>query len=228
MKQDIESSLWVRSKSGCTDASLELYLLYSPFMKSVVYRRFNNIGLEFHHLDDCLQVGSIALLKSISTYDSSKGASFKTYCAIRIDGAVINAIPTFSDRSNAYSVAKKNQSDAVYSLMRVKEDTSLYEVADMLVAMAYSHLLDMEEETVASCDVPYQSMVLQDVKKMLKGYVSRLTSHERFVVEAYYYSDMNFSSIADLLGVTRGRVSQLHASAMEKARDMARAGSVVA
>lgn len=226
MDMETEEGLWLDVHAGCEDAKLELYLRYSSFMRSVVYRRFQRTGIDSYHLDDCYQEGAEALLKAIGSFDSSRGASFKTYCAIRIDGAVLNVIPRLSDRSNAYAVAKKQQDEAISSLVDAREGATLHELADLIVAMAYSHILELEDGEES--DAPYQSAVLQDVKKTLKIYISQLSPQERFVVEAYYFGELNFTGIAELLDLTKGRVSQLHRTALEKARIMFRRGTLEA
>ena len=43
-------------------------------------------------LDDLLQVGLIALLQARESYDVSLGASFSTYAAIRIKGAMVDEV----------------------------------------------------------------------------------------------------------------------------------------
>ena len=43
-------------------------------------------------LDDLLQVGLIALLQARESYDASLGASFSTYAAIRIKGAMVDEV----------------------------------------------------------------------------------------------------------------------------------------
>src|SRR5690606_5895990 len=43
-------------------------------------------------LDDLVQVGMIGLLEAARVYDSSQGASFKSYASIRIRGAIMDEL----------------------------------------------------------------------------------------------------------------------------------------
>jgi len=44
--------------------------------------------------------------------------------------------------------------------------------------------------------------------------VARLPERDRRIIELHYLEDVNFDQIADLYGLTKGRISQLHKAAM--------------
>ena len=56
----------------------------------------------------------------------------------------------------------------------------------------------------------------EQIRKVLQA----LPERERLIVELYYYRDRNFKEIADTLGVTESRVSQLHTRMKKRFREL--------
>jgi RNA polymerase sigma factor for flagellar operon FliA len=48
--------------------------------------------------------------------------------------------------------------------------------------------------------------------------ISQLSPGERQVIEGHYFQQLSFTEISELMGVSRSRVSQLHAGALKKLR----------
>lgn len=48
------------------------------------------------------------------------------------------------------------------------------------------------------------------------SYLKQLPENERMVLNYHYYYHLNFAEIADLLDLSKGRVSQIHSVALNK------------
>jgi RNA polymerase sigma factor for flagellar operon FliA len=64
----------------------------------------------------------------------------------------------------------------------------------------------------------YQSLEYNELQARLAGAVGQLPEKEAMIVRQHYEYGLSFAQIARLLDVSRGRVSQLHRSGMERLR----------
>ena len=68
-------------------------------------------------------------------------------------------------------------------------------------------------------DQAYTSNNLAQLRQLLTGAIDDLPERESQIVRYHYLQGAQFEAIADLLGVTKGRVSQLHKRALQRLRD---------
>jgi RNA polymerase sporulation-specific sigma factor len=71
------------------NAKLEFVIKNYRQVVELIANNYNNSPME---KDDLIQEGMIGLLAAIKSFDSSKGASFKTYASICIDNAMQSAL----------------------------------------------------------------------------------------------------------------------------------------
>ena len=64
----------------------------------------------------------------------------------------------------------------------------------------------------------YESLAWRELQALLVREIARLPDREAAVVRHHYENGISFTQIAALLGLSKGRVSQLHASALTKLR----------
>jgi RNA polymerase sigma factor FliA len=65
---------------------------------------------------------------------------------------------------------------------------------------------------------PYAGAELAELRKIVRGAVDALPARERDLVSRHYFGQCEFQSIAEEMGVTKGRVSQLHSQALQRIR----------
>ncbi len=61
-------------------------------------------------------------------------------------------------------------------------------------------------------DAYYQSELSCHLLESIEG----LSEHERLVVVYHYFGSLSFQEVADILGKSKGRISQLHKAALTK------------
>lgn len=84
------------AKSGNEVQIVAVIQKYRPFVEQIA-SRYRDSPIEF---EDLVQEGMIGLLAAIKSYDSDKGASFKTYARICIDNAMQSALRKFTRRKD--------------------------------------------------------------------------------------------------------------------------------
>jgi RNA polymerase sigma factor FliA len=66
---------------------------------------------------------------------------------------------------------------------------------------------------------PYSATELSQMRERVRALVEQLPPREREIVRQHYYEQREFQEVAANLGVTKGRVSQLHARALQRIRE---------
>jgi RNA polymerase sigma factor for flagellar operon FliA len=65
---------------------------------------------------------------------------------------------------------------------------------------------------------PEEALSNQEVKRGLRGELAKLSEREAMVMQLYYVEELNVYEIAEILGVTTGRVSQIKKAAISNLR----------
>jgi RNA polymerase sigma factor FliA len=73
-------------------------------------------------------------------------------------------------------------------------------------------LIETIEDTEAPA--PERSLAETELREALREATARLPEREKLVVGLYYYNELTLREIGEVLGVTEGRVSQLHTKAV--------------
>ena len=65
---------------------------------------------------------------------------------------------------------------------------------------------------------PFRSTALQELIERVAPLIDRLTPREKLVLSLYYTDELNMRETAEVMGITEGRVSQLHSQALSRLR----------
>jgi len=192
-----EASLWRRfRRTKCPTLREELVLGYTPLVVTIAGRVHRRLP---PHVDrrDLVSSGMVGLLAAVDGYDPEFPNFFAAYAAPRILGAIIDSL---------------RESDLVPRSVRERGDEIQF--------------LSLEEPTLhngierpsvgetipdARAADPATSVVEQET---VRAALRKLSERERQIVALHYFSDMSFTSLADLAGVTPTRLRTIHAQAM--------------
>jgi RNA polymerase sigma factor for flagellar operon FliA len=191
--------------------------------------------------DDYLQYARVGLLEAIDRYDPAREASFATFAGYRIRGAVLNGLEQTTElaaqaaqrrhsrlRERAHSFETRDlgdADDAGASMDAESAGTQLEQfsgMVDMAILLAMGYVLEDNGEwnpSGASGADPYRSVQLEAVRSRLIRLVDALPQRERLIVRYHYFEHMEFQVIGEVLEVSKGRVSQLHARALQLIRE---------
>ena len=67
---------------------------------------------------------------------------------------------------------------------------------------------------------PHEKMEEKDVKKELENALKRLPERERTIMVLYYHENMTLKEIGEAINVSESRISQLHAQAIMKLKNL--------
>jgi RNA polymerase sigma factor for flagellar operon FliA len=184
--------------------------------------------------DDLTSAGMLALVQAAAAFDDSRGATFATYASMRIRGALLDELRGLDWASRSVRRRARQVDDAhgriSTALGRPAED---HEVAsalgigtgelaahrDDLARAAVVSLQAFEERSVddllpAHTVTPADVMEQREQVAYLHDAIAQLPEKLRVVVEGYFFADRPMADIAEELGVSESRISQLRAEAV--------------
>lgn len=159
-----------------------------------IVKKYNTSGKD---MDDLISIGTIGLIKAISTYDSNKGTRLATYASRCIDNEILMTIRSNKKINLEYSLQEP--------IGRDKEGNEI-------------NLLDIlgtdGEEVLNEVDLRLQT------KKLYKAISRCLKDREKVIIELRYGlidgECKTQREIAGLLGISRSYVSRIETKAIKK------------
>jgi RNA polymerase sigma factor for flagellar operon FliA len=182
--------------------------------------------------DEYLQYATVGLIECVDRYDPSYGAAFRTYAGRRVTGAILNGLEHSSEKQQQVAFRKRVAAERVESVrgdepMPESPEDLFANLARIAVTLALGYVLEdsgmyRPEDEAPSRDSSYEAIELKQLQRRVRALVEALPERERRIIHYHYLNHLPFEYVADVLGVSKGRVSQLHRRAMELLRDEAR------
>ncbi len=212
---------------------------HMPLVKKIAYHMRGRLPSSVM-VEDLIQAGVVGLLEALQKYSVQQGASFETYAAIRIRGAMIDEIRRgdWTPRSvhRKSREVSRVMAELEAKLGRQATDDEIAQGLALSIADYHQILQDSQGASLLSIDEPEHfelaearitddhddnplSLLTQDsFKASLVEHIGQLPEKEKLVMALYYDEELNLKEIGDVLGVTESRVSQIHSSAIKRLR----------
>lgn len=225
-----EVQLWQRTADGDLEARQELVELYQPFAQQVAARLYSNRHIKELEFGDFHHFAVVGLLEAIDRYNPNFGSSFKNYANHRIQGAVLSGVENLCEKQRQIIARKRVLAERAEMLKTGKKHSRDFadvfaELSEIAIGLALGYMLEdsglyRPEEEEAQPDNAYSGYALKQLKEQVKLIVDALPDQERTVIRHYYFQGVKFESIAVELNLTKGRISQIHHSAMKHLREL--------
>lgn len=225
-KQRAEAAIWRHHLQSPTPASrVALFEHYRPMARQIAYREWHNTGGHGFDRTDFEQLAVEGLLQAIDRFDALRATPFEAYARLRIRGCIRNEVARASEANASYSHRKRLERDRLRSLRAAAAASAepLALLAELAVKIALGSMLEewsqVEADQVAT-DHPsaYETLAWSQMCSELERRVTQLPKQEAFVLEQHYRHGVPFQQIAILLGLSKSRVSQIHAQGLERLR----------
>ena len=221
-----------------------LVLRYEGLIKSAALQ-IRGVYSSFAQVDDIVSEGILTLLSAIDKFDPEKGIKFETYVAKRIRGMVID-MARKQDWLPRNIRQRAKEIDAAVSALanelgrfptdqevarRLGITTDKYQKEAARVALSNTLSLDALMDArdtegyrfeVSSEDPKLQpETVLEDreLQETLADGIASLQENEQIVLSLYYEKNLHMKEIAQVMGVSEPRISQIHSRAIQKLRE---------
>jgi RNA polymerase sigma factor for flagellar operon FliA len=184
--------------------------------------------------DDLVSAGMLALVLAARSFDASRGVPFTGFAAIRIRGALTDALRSMDWASRAVR-SKARQVDTVRNdlaaaLGRTPHRDEIAQAMGVAVAELDAVDADLDRAAVVSLqslnpdgvderlpqasDGPEALLLKREQIGYLHDAIAELPDRLRLIVHRYFFENRKMSEIADELGVTESRISQLRSEAL--------------
>lgn len=197
LSQEEEKDCLEKLKNGDVQAKEEL-ILHNMRLVAHVAKKYQN---DEDEIEDLISIGTIGLLKAVSSFDYNFGNRFATY-AIR---CIENELLMYFRKS------KKR-----------KMEVSLYEPIGTDKEGKQIHL--MEVLLVDEVDVAKQMELRRDIDLIKKNLEASLSAREALIIKKRYglcgENEMTQREIAQSMGISRSYVSRIEKKALEKLKSM--------
>ena len=200
------------------------------------------------HVDrsELWSAGALGLVDASRRYDSGTGIPFARYAIIRIRGAIIDSTRTrdWATRRLRRDMRQVREASEAFEVRegRSATDEELAKLLDMTVEQLRKHRSNAANATLLHLDhvmpgmdpaeggiaarleerdgdrLPEDSTEQRELVGTVRSAVSFLADTQREVIERYYFNGELLRDIADSLGVTEARASQIRSEALDAMR----------
>ena len=222
---DPETALWAAFRqTGSPAAREKLFAVHFDFARKIARRQWLDRRSGDIEFQDLCQLASAGLLEAIDRYDPAQGVPFPPYAARRITGSIIDGIGKMSEVREQISFRNRARRDRVRSLAvagaeNLAADEALRALTELAIGLALGCMLDGaglyvaegERDTRANA---YESLAWKDTIRRMMQEVASLPEREQLIIRHHYIGGLTFDQIGAVLGLTKGRISQMHQAAI--------------
>jgi len=239
------ADLWRRLKNeGDESAKEELIEHYLPFVRQVAGYIIKKLrpGVE---IDDLVSDGVFGLIRAIDNFDPDRGFKFETYATQVVRGAIYNGLRSLDwvpERTRGKARALQKTTDFFFlehgraptnEELALELKMSASEVYDLIADLGCIYILSLDqplpnvddEETsmmaVVSNELinsPLMEVEFKEERECLARSIQHLNEREQYIIIRHYFEGFTFEAISHDLGVSKQRVSQMHARAIARLR----------
>lgn len=221
---DSEMELWGALRAGSAAAREQLFERNLPYARALARREYRGRRGADIDPDDLFQLACTGLLEAMDRFDPSLGVPFRGFASRRIRGAMIDGIAKMNEVREQLSHRGRVKRERLRSLAaersgKMEAGEAMEALVDVAVGLALGFMLEgtglyHDEEEPATQATAYDSLAWKEMVDRLVAELARLPERDRLIVRLHYMEDINFDQIAVLLGLSKGRISQLHKSAL--------------
>jgi RNA polymerase sigma factor for flagellar operon FliA len=225
-----ERALWAEfvqtRDEGLRTRLIERHL---PLARMLAAKLFSGRRVRETEFDDYLHYAALGLIEAVDKFDPSHNVLFRTFAAHRIQGSVLNNVERLSERDEQLALRSRLRKQRLESLReggkQVEKTAELFEhMAEVAVGLALGYMLEgsgmyLSPEDSHAEDV-YSGQETKQLKATVNALIELLPERERNVIKYHYYHGLGVTEIGDILGLTKGRISQIHREALRNLREL--------
>ena len=189
-------------------------------------------------LGELISAGTLGLMEALGKFQPQLGIRFETYAENRIRGAMLDELRRLDWFPRALRQRVRQLDDALRRVEHEKGRQATEEELQALTGLDAKEVrqglealqsqlwlsLDAIQDSLSNEDgqggvgEPYQSTARREMVERIAPLIDTLTPREKLVLSLYYTDELNMRETAEVMGITEGRVSQLHSQALARLR----------
>jgi RNA polymerase sigma factor FliA len=232
--------------NGVEVSQEEIIHKYLPLIKYLA-RRYHCSSLRtVVEVNDLVQEGIIGLITALKKYDNSSGTKFETYAGFRISGAIVDAIRASDRAPRTVREDERRLKHAYRTLVtelgrfptdeetaqrlgitlkqlhrqRVRANSaSTVSLNEPARKRGLGRACSIEENLVADDGDVCSGLLQRELRSKLVDALKEMSAQQRAVIEGYYFRGVPLMKVAETLGVSLSRASQIHRTALGRLRE---------
>jgi RNA polymerase sigma factor for flagellar operon FliA len=224
-----EAALWEDFRTQGSPAARErLFNLHTAFARNIARRHHREQTYGDIDIADVVQHAYAGLLEALDRFDPAYGVPFRPFAAHRISGSIRDGISKMNEVREQLSWRRRMRRERMRSLAEKPPGESenlapVEQLAELAVGLALGFILegtglfaqrDGEQDVHGPAVTAYDTLAWKETVEQLKAELSQLPEREQTILRQHYENNLNFDHLAVLLGISKGRVSQLHRAAL--------------
>jgi len=194
-------------------------------------------------LDELVSAGSLGLIQAADSFDSSRGLAFSTYAVPRIRGAILDELRRLDHVSRGVRRRARDvgmaRSELSSTLGREPTEAELSRRMRVSAAQLRQWELELQGASMASLDQPVRSdhpgatlgdaitddrvsiddmLTQQQELALVREAISGLKEQERTVLALSFFEELKLQEIAEVMGLSVCRISQIRTAAIDRLR----------
>lgn len=249
MSDRISTQTWAAYAAGDLAARDQLLREHLSLVHHVAQQLARNLAADAD-VDELVSAGTMGLMNALETFDVSRGLAFSTFAVPRIRGSILDELRRQDHVPRSVRKKARDISQARESLMRqlgrAPEDKELAAALGIDAGTLWKWQADVESAVQVPLDrsapdrdgsgtSPWEMLASEDEDSveerltkeqevvLLREAILSLKEQERTVLSLYYFEELKLAEIAEVLGLTESRVSQIRSKALAKLRDSLKA-----
>lgn len=221
-----EAALWSRWRDHGDEQARETllshYAEYARMIAASCFARRYHDGIDF---DDYEQLAVMGMLEAFDRFDPCRGILFRTFSSRRIHGAVLDGLERMTEVQQQIAAHKRLREERRESLVEPYSPSEpqtpqqiMDFVAEIGMGLAVAWLLDgtgMVDSGASTAAQPfYRSAEVAQARETLLSCVKALPEQQCRVITWHYLQGIPFEQVAGMMGLTKGRISQIHKQAI--------------
>lgn len=224
-----EQRLWQRFVELRSNEDREsLIEYYIPLAKRIARHYHADRQVSEIEFAEFFQYALVGLLEAVDRFDTGHGVTFATFASHRIRGAILSGVEKHCERQQQITARARMRQERLVGMLKEataakpKQDT-FAQLVDVAIGVAIGHMLEnttlyREGEQGYDHNV-YRSQEISDLARVLDALVGTLPDQERRVIYYHYYQHIRFDLIAETMGLSKGRVAQIHHRSLLRMRE---------
>ena len=219
----VEAALWRRLRfEGELHCRSRLFDRYRPFARAIAGRQARAQGWSRVDAGDFEQFAYEGLLQAIDRFDPLRGVAFPAFAKRRVVGAIINGSSRLSEIAQRLSFRRRVEQERLATLREAtdtSEGTALQRLGELAAGLAVGLMLEADgNEPADPAPNAYEGLAWRETRALLVQVVAALPEREALIIREHYLNGVSLTQVAALLGLSKGRVSQLHHAALARLR----------
>lgn len=209
----------------------ELAVKYQPALRAMAFRLKERLPSSID-VNDLISVGTEELIKLARKYDDSLNDNFWGYARKRVNGAMLDYLRSLdplsrNDRKivkdietlvNNYISEYDEEPSDEYLAKELNIDIEKIREAKLASSISYLMPIDEQVELATNEENSLDRLTKEDLINKITDILQTFNEREQLIIQLYFYEELSFKEISEILKISESRVCQLQTRVIEALR----------